>query len=328
MAQIPITPQITGDNAPVITSAEGETGVFSLTAEKMALGVPFKQTLQELLEPQEQDPEGVLLPFAMSGEVTVAPMIASTPSLNGNMLPLSVPSDGKVLPFADQSLIAPAVSQQISDLTLKQQPILQADVVVPDVVGREIPFKLTSIVTSEDSKPLLDAMRGTEAVTQPRLDANYVQQNANTAFRSSVTLPINVPVGQPGWDKAVGESIHWMVNQNVQQAEIKLTPPHLGPIEIKISMQNDQATVTFIAAQTPTREALDASIPRLREMFGDINLNLANVDVGHRQAGESGGEAAAGGQGGVGEGQSPSAWSTEPGQSVVLSGNSLLDTYA
>jgi len=34
------------------------------------------------------------------------------------------------------------------------------------------------------------------------------------------------------------------------------------------------------------KEALEMAIPRLREMFGESNLQLVNVDVGQRNAGD------------------------------------------
>jgi flagellar hook-length control protein FliK len=91
---------------------------------------------------------------------------------------------------------------------------------------------------------------------------------------------VDIPVGEPDWDKAVGDRIQWMLGRNIQSAELKLTPPHLGPLEIRISVQQDQASVSFMAAHLPTREALEAAIPRLREMFGETNLNLVDVGVG------------------------------------------------
>ena len=48
--------------------------------------------------------------------------------------------------------------------------------------------------------------------------------------------------------------------------------------------------MTFTAQHAAVREALEASIPRLREMFQEHNLQLANVDVGQR--GNSGRETA------------------------------------
>lgn len=100
--------------------------------------------------------------------------------------------------------------------------------------------------------------------------------------------PIDLPVGTAGWDKAMGERVRWLVSQHLQRAEVKLTPPHLGPLEIRIAVHQDQASVSFHAANASTREALEAAVPRLREMLGELNLNLSNVDVGHREGSAQG----------------------------------------
>jgi flagellar hook-length control protein FliK len=119
-----------------------------------------------------------------------------------------------------------------------------------------------------------------------------------------------------------------MVGQNIQQAEIKLNPPHLGPLEIKVSLQNDQTSVTFVATQAPTRDALEASIPRLREMFGEINLNLANVDVGQQQTGESAHDGRAESDNMSGDSLSHEQADPAQQQARIVGGNGLLDTYA
>jgi len=102
-----------------------------------------------------------------------------------------------------------------------------------------------------------------------------VQNQANV-------LPIHIPMGEKGWDQSMGERILWMVGRQVQGAEVRITPPQLGPIDIRISIQNDQANVTFAAQHGVVREALEASIPRLREMLSENNLQLVNVDVNQR----------------------------------------------
>jgi flagellar hook-length control protein FliK len=146
-------------------------------------------------------------------------------------------------------------------------------------------------------------------------------------------FPVQVPVGQPSWDTAMGERIQWMMSRQVQQAEIKLTPPDLGPVEIKISLQNDQTSVHFLANHSATREALEAAIPRLREMFGEINLNLANVDVNQRQAGTAGEQGGSTGGAGETSGQVGDEGGHDPMQQnaagvVQLQSQGLLDTYA
>ncbi|MCF6354903.1 MAG: flagellar hook-length control protein FliK [Candidatus Polarisedimenticolaceae bacterium] len=102
----------------------------------------------------------------------------------------------------------------------------------------------------------------------------------------NAALPIHTPMGERGWDQAMGERILWMVGRQVQSAEVRITPPQLGPVDIRISIRNDQANVTFTAQHGVVREALEASIPRLRDMLNENNLQLANVDVNQRNAGE------------------------------------------
>ncbi len=114
--------------------------------------------------------------------------------------------------------------------------------------------------------------------------------------------PVNIAVGEKGWDQSVGERINWMLGNRIQQAEVRLSPPHLGPLEIRVSVHNDQASVSIAAPHLLTREAIEAAIPRLREMMLEGNLNLVNVNVEDRspgqhnaagQPGEGGDEAAA-----------------------------------
>lgn len=100
------------------------------------------------------------------------------------------------------------------------------------------------------------------------------------------TTAVAVPLGQPGWDRAMGEQVQWMVGHRLQGAEIRLNPAHLGPMEVRIQMQNDQANITFTAQHGVAREALEAAIPRLREMLGESGLQLNNVTVSDQSLAE------------------------------------------
>lgn len=107
-------------------------------------------------------------------------------------------------------------------------------------------------------------------------------QPASPVVQSSTgvqNFTLNTPFNQAGWDKALGERLQWMAGQGIQRASIKLNPAHLGPMEVRIQVQNDQANVHFTSAHTVVREALEASLPRLREMFDNAGVQLADVDV-------------------------------------------------
>lgn len=93
---------------------------------------------------------------------------------------------------------------------------------------------------------------------------------------------VTVPVGEPGWARGFGERVVWLVSQQLQAAEVRLNPPHLGPVEVRLSLQGQEASVSFTVAHGAVREAIEQAIPRLRDMFAEQNLQIVNVDVGQR----------------------------------------------
>jgi flagellar hook-length control protein FliK len=92
------------------------------------------------------------------------------------------------------------------------------------------------------------------------------------------------PAGDPdAWSQGLGERLMLMAERNLQSATIRLQPEQLGPVEIRLRVNDDGAAqVHFSAAHAQTRDALDAAIPRLRELFAEQGLSLAhaNVDAG------------------------------------------------
>ena len=105
-----------------------------------------------------------------------------------------------------------------------------------------------------------------------------------------------MPVQQANWDQALGERIQWLMGQRLQGAQIKLNPAHLGPMEVRIQVQHDQASIQFSSAHAVVREALEAALPRLRDMFESAGVELLNVDVSgqslaHQQGAPEGREA-------------------------------------
>ena len=104
------------------------------------------------------------------------------------------------------------------------------------------------------------------------------------------TTQIPLPMQHPQWGDALSEKVMWATSQKLQGAEIKLNPPHLGPIEVRVSLNNDsgqsQAQVHFTAQHALTRDALESAMPRLREMFNANGMDLVDVNVSDRSFSE------------------------------------------
>lgn len=135
----------------------------------------------------------------------------------------------------------------------------------------------------------------TSAVINP-LASSTVATPASVAPAHAVPV-ISIPVAQPGWDQALGQRVQWLVGQQMQSAELRITPPHLGPIEVRISIGQDQQTVvSFASPHAAVRDAIESAMPRLRDMLGNNGQDLVNVNVSQhsfaeqrRQAAPSGG---------------------------------------
>ncbi|MGI2171660.1 flagellar hook-length control protein FliK [Shewanella sp. MF05960] len=70
-----------------------------------------------------------------------------------------------------------------------------------------------------------------------------------------------------------------MVSNGIQQAEIRLDPPELGHLTVKIQIQGDQTQVQFHVAQSQTRDLVEQAIPRLRDMLASEGLQLTDSKV-------------------------------------------------
>ena len=120
----------------------------------------------------------------------------------------------------------------------------------------------------------------------------------------------------------MGERLVWMVKGDQQTAELKLSPPNLGPLEVKLTLNHDQASVSFVSHHAAVRDALEAAIPRLREMLAQESVTLSNVDVGAGQR-----EFAQGGAQSQGNGDGSPGWqggsSLDPDGDVDLPGNAM-----
>jgi len=101
---------------------------------------------------------------------------------------------------------------------------------------------------------------------------------------------IVTPVGNQHWETAIGNSLVIMSGAQQNRAELVLTPPQFGRIEVSISMKGDEATAFFISANPAVRDALESALPRLREVLAEAGITLGQTQVGAESQGQSASE--------------------------------------
>lgn len=104
-------------------------------------------------------------------------------------------------------------------------------------------------------------------------------QLANQQVHHAINRPVHTPVGSGAWGDEIGARVVMMTESGNHTASLKLSPEHLGPLEINITVRDDKASVWFGAAHADTRAAIETALPRLREMFESQGLSLADAGV-------------------------------------------------
>lgn len=154
--------------------------------------------------------------------------------------------------------------------------------------GRQ-PVAATSAVLAETMAIDMPTEGGKVADLQP---GQYSFANPVTVQTAGPNIPapapvatpqiaqaIPQPVSSPAWGDTLGDRVMWMVGQQHQGAELHLNPPSLGPLEVRLSISDGQANLTFSTQHLPVREAIEAATPRLRDMLGESGITLGSVSV-------------------------------------------------
>lgn len=115
-------------------------------------------------------------------------------------------------------------------------------------------------------------------------DKNVLVNSLNNSERVNTSplgqqLKMNVPVSSPEWGTEFGKRIHMLMKNNIQHAEIRMDPPELGRIQVRINMNQDQANVSFTALHANVKEAIESNMTRLRDMLDASGLQLGETDV-------------------------------------------------
>lgn len=177
------------------------------------------------------------------------------------MMPLSLP----VMPTAEVKtgatdaqtatllgVAAGGVAKSKGDAVAPEAQLL-TDLIQPEQTSGQGKFEIPQLPATDNTSPL----------RQPEAHAR----------------PVQVPVGTAQWADEIGSRMTMMVEQGKHTASLRLSPEHLGPLEVRITMNGDQASVQFGAAHVDTRNAIENALPRLREMFASQGLSLADANV-------------------------------------------------
>jgi len=168
------------------------------------------------------------------------------------------------------------VVRSVTDKTQPESPVgtkaVQAD--LQDAANAARAAKVTPEAVA---KPVETAQPSAATVIPALQQTMTLSQQAAMAGQAVDRLA--PPVGGKGWDQAIGQKVMWMATNGTQSASLTLNPPDLGPLQVVLHVNNQQADATFITAQPEVKQALEAAMPKLREMMDQAGIQLGQATV-------------------------------------------------
>ena len=283
---------------------------------------PFSQHLQDEIEKESED--SVLADVSEQDEVDELPEAPALTLVNadsteendlllsGNSLPVQQETDEARLEVeASQTkplIVTEMLQQQTTSKEISSQSIklsssvpiepemetttadqflepeeLEAPVikVQKQVIDGQLNTK-TELTVNDSGKSLklvqvasVNTISTAESVKNP-IDSSVMQSQLST------------PVNHKQWGSELSQRINVMINNGQQQvAELRLNPAHLGPLNVRLQLDEDQANISFITNNQAVKEAIETSLPRLREQLQQQGLDLGQVDIEKRDQQEA-----------------------------------------
>jgi flagellar hook-length control protein FliK len=182
-------------------------------------------------------------------------------------------TDGVTVTGSATSSTAASAQQLVAllaqDLAANTNDKSDADAVRSDVAAA----KSSSDNTTDNS------LAGAAKVAQSLAQLGAVSHFSPAGQSGTPVGELNSPVGSAAWRDELAGQLTWMTHRGLESGSLRVSPEHLGPVEVQITVQNGDASVWFGASHPDTRAALEQALPRLREMFASQGLTLTDSGV-------------------------------------------------
>ncbi|MEZ9722898.1 flagellar hook-length control protein FliK [Vibrio splendidus] len=200
-------------------------------------------------------------------------------------------------------------AQQLAFQQGNAAPMQQQAAIDPSLTAQNLAMNATPAATKTGSTDaLLKAGAGAAALSglgkagakDDSKDSTFAQQIASaagtqgTATLGSAPTRAEIQAAQQAplqltkelANEQVAEKVQMMMSKNLKNLDIRLDPPELGQMKIRMTMNNDVANVHFTVSNQQARDVIEQTLPRLREMLAQQGLQLADSSVQQQSSGQ------------------------------------------
>jgi len=182
--------------------------------------------------------------------------------------------------ISEADVMRGAFSQTFSPQLQNSEPISAHSIVSDGLssVGSSTSLKSVSALSSAHPIPSEDLVFTEGLQNENGTSALENNQSMKPAF-ANASLNIAPALGEGPWAAALGQQALFIAKNQMGTAQLTLNPEHLGPIQITLDLKHDQASAVFVSPHEAVRQAIEASLPQLRDMFTQAGLQLGQTQV-------------------------------------------------
>ena len=260
-----------------IIGLQPETATMSLTSSEKSADKDTPQTISDLLAPQ--DP-------ALSPQIALsysAPPLYTEGSTPKNDTPLalaptSLPNTEKAFTAAAEKALSAGNDASASRLAELKTPSTTLGTTNTPQSAAPVPLAAGNAEAAILAGDNISSGNSTTQTFASLLAPNSAAPAQSVPHGNPTAIP--TPLQDSRWPQDLGERIVWMAKNDQQHAQINITPAQLGPVQITLSLNGDQASIAFASPHADVRKAIEEAMPNLREMLSTSGINLGQSDVG------------------------------------------------
>jgi flagellar hook-length control protein FliK len=151
----------------------------------------------------------------------------------------------------------------------------------PSGVGAQDPV-LAPLLVKEAKAPVERSGNASKS-SEPTYTATALGVSTPDYAQPGAALPVLAPEMQ------VAEQVRYWVAHNVQNAELSLDGLGQSPVQVQISLQGNEAQISFRTDEAATREVLQSAGAHLKDLLQREGLVLTGVSVGNSASGNADG---------------------------------------
>ena len=258
-------------------SGTTERGLFARTAQPTPAPSLLQTDQPNTAETGKPALQDITVQYAAFGAASLGRSSGAAniqqPSRNESSLPPGIAGKAPIEPVNAIVANVPVTNLQTETAGPTGNPIAStslgingtpAKIAGPDLASQEMEPPPTAVLANE------------ERTSGP---AGVSQHNPATPIHNDDALRVDTPVRDHAWANDFSQKIVWLASNDKQFAQLTLNPPQMGPIEISLNLNKDNASAVFFSQNAEVRETIEAALPRLREMLAGAGIELGQANV-------------------------------------------------